>query len=90
MNVFRRQEPKRYRIVDPPLWEDIQGVDGDAITLLTYCWFGPQSTQYGILRVPDGYAMTDLGWDAARLPLWLAPSLLSRRRPPCGSRGRAR
>jgi hypothetical protein len=50
-----------------PLWDDIQGVDGDATKLLTYCWFGPQSTQYGILRVPDGYGMTDLGWDAARL-----------------------
>jgi hypothetical protein len=67
MNVFRRHEPKRYRVVDLPLWEDIQGLHGDAVMLLNYLWYGPQSTQYGILRVPDGYAMTDLGWDAARL-----------------------
>ncbi len=67
MNSFRRGEPNRYRTMDLSTWELIRHQEGDAIKLLMYYWFGPLSTPLGILRAPDGYACTDLGWNTDRL-----------------------
>ncbi len=67
MNSFRRGEPNRYRTMDLPTWELIRTQESDPIKVLTYYWFGPLSTPFGILRAPDGYTLADLGWKAIRL-----------------------
>ena len=67
MNPYRRREAGRHRAIETGTWDLIRCLDGDSIKLLMYLWIGPQSTAYGILRVPDGYALTDLGWSPAKL-----------------------
>lgn len=66
-NGFRRVEPGRYRSMRTDLWQIVAGMGGDATRLLLYCWVGPHSQSFGILRIPDSYIQHDLGWKGPQL-----------------------
>jgi hypothetical protein len=45
----------------------IQSLSDSAKLLAAYLISGPHSNQAGVFRMPDGYVMADLGWDAERV-----------------------
>jgi hypothetical protein len=67
MNKYRRGEAGRHRSIETRVWELLRDVDADPTRLFLYAWIGPQSSPYGILRFPEGYAVVDLGWTPDRL-----------------------
>lgn len=67
MNKYRRKPLGRYRVIVQQAWPCFAGLDSDSAKLLLYLWIGPPSTACGILQLKQGYALTDLGWSAARL-----------------------
>ncbi len=58
----RRNEAGRWRAFETRLWPVLARLDAEALRLLLYLWAGPQSSQFGILYFPTGYALVDLQW----------------------------
>lgn len=58
-----------YGKVKETFWTDkkIRSLPDDAKLLALYFMTGPHRNLLGCMRVPDGYLMEDLGWDAAKL-----------------------
>lgn len=59
---------RRYGQVPLDLWNkpEFRALTDPGKLAVLFFWCGPHSTSAGIGRVPDGYAVNDLGWDKTK------------------------